>query len=64
MAVNSINIADDYEVSHKDFKLKYYFELLPRRAQSDKSSFKVCQFFDYAPRVFNSIRTIHGIDNI
>ncbi|CAD8181185.1 unnamed protein product [Paramecium octaurelia] len=63
MAVSSINIADDYEVGPKDFKLKYYFELLPRRAQGDKSSFKVCQFFDYAPRVFNSIRTIYGIDN-
>lgn len=32
MAVSSINIADDYEVGIKDFKLKYYFELLPRRA--------------------------------
>lgn len=42
MAVNSINVADDYEVGNKDFRLKYYFELLPRRAQSDKSSFKVC----------------------
>ncbi|CAK85945.1 unnamed protein product (macronuclear) [Paramecium tetraurelia] len=63
MAVSSINVADDYEVGPKDFKLKYYFELLPRRAQGDKSSFKVCQFFDYAPRVFNSIRTIYGIDN-
>ena len=32
MAVSSINVADDYEVGPKDFKLKYYFELLPRRA--------------------------------
>ncbi len=63
MAVKSINTADDYVIGTKDFKLKYYFELLPRRAGSEKFTFKVCKFYDYAPQVFNSIRTIYGIDN-
>ena len=49
MAVKSINTADDYVIGAKDFKLKYYFELLPRRAGSEKSTFKVCKFYDYAP---------------
>lgn len=31
MAVNSINLGDFYEITAKDFKVKYYFELLPRR---------------------------------
>lgn len=32
MAVKSVNALSDYEVTQKDFKLKYYFELMPKRA--------------------------------
>lgn len=49
MAIKSINTADDYVLVNKDFKLKYYFELLPRRTGSEKTTFKVCKFYDYAP---------------
>ena len=49
MAVKSVNALSDYEVSLKDFKLKYYFELMPKRTGNEKTTFKVCKFFDYAP---------------
>jgi len=47
----------------KDFKLKYYFELVPRRTSGEKNAFKICKFFDYAPNVFCEIRKLYGIKN-
>ena len=35
MAVKSIFMSNDYVLSNKDFKLKYYFELIPRRTKND-----------------------------
>ncbi|CAD8212359.1 unnamed protein product [Paramecium octaurelia] len=63
MAVKSVNALSDYEVTLKDFKLKYYFELMPKRTGNEKATFKVCKFFDYAPQVFNHIRKMFFIDN-
>lgn len=63
MAVKSVNALSDYEVNLKDFKLKYYFELMPKRTGNEKATFKVCKFFDYAPQVFNHIRKMFYIDN-
>ncbi|CAD8049461.1 unnamed protein product [Paramecium sonneborni] len=63
MAVKSVNALSDYEVNLKDFKLKYYFELMPKRTGNEKATFKVCKFFDYAPQVFNHIRKMFFIDN-
>ncbi|KAM3133933.1 hypothetical protein pb186bvf_013899 [Paramecium bursaria] len=62
MAVKSVNSVDDYDVSQRDFKLKYYFELLPRRA-TNNLNLKVCKFYDYAPQVFNQIRKLYMIDS-
>jgi 1-phosphatidylinositol-4-phosphate 5-kinase len=63
MAVKSVNAVEELSVEPRDFQLKYYFELLPRRVGNDKSTMKICKFFDYAPQVFNSIRKIYGIEN-
>lgn len=49
MAVKSVNAAEDLIINPRDFQLKYYFELLPRRTGSDKETIKICKFFDYAP---------------
>lgn len=49
MSVKSVNALLDYEVTQKDFQLKYYFELMPKRTGTEKATFKVCKFFDYAP---------------
>ena len=34
-----------------------------REQKSQKANFKVCQFYDYAPRVFHTIRKQYGISN-
>lgn len=49
----------------KDFKLKYYFELVPRRfgGEENKNLQNICKFTDYAPNTFNHIRKIFNIDN-
>ena len=44
------------EPTNKDFKVKYYFELIPKRSVGEKSTFKVCKFSDYAPFIFSKIR--------
>jgi 1-phosphatidylinositol-4-phosphate 5-kinase len=49
MAVKSVNAVEELSVQPRDFSLKYYFELLPRRVGNDKSTMKICKFFDYAP---------------
>ncbi len=57
MAVKSVSsILDKNALTSKDFKLKYYFELLPKRTGGEQTPFKVCKFSDYAPNVFNKIR--------
>ncbi len=51
MAVKSAELMYQ-EIVKRDFGLKYYFELVPRRSGSEKLSYKVCKFTDYAPNVF------------
>ena len=53
MAVRSVNLISNYILHDKDFKQKYYFEILPRRIGTDKSTLKACKFYDYSPFVFN-----------
>lgn len=43
--------------------MRYVFELVPRRANESKNSYKICRFYDYAPAVFNQIRKMFGIKN-
>lgn len=47
----------------QDFKLKYYFELVPRRFGGEDNFGKICKFTDYAPNTFNHIRKLFNIDN-
>lgn len=47
-----------------DFKLKYYFELMPKRFGGDKQqNNNICRFMDYAPNTFHRIRRLFGISN-
>ncbi len=47
----------------RDFNLKYYFELVPRRFGDSAALSRICSFTDYAPNTFNHIRRIFNIDN-
>ena len=64
MAVRSVRGYQEmiYE-EPKDFNLKYYFELVPRRFGNVKGSSQICSFTDYAPQTFNHIRKTFNIDN-
>ncbi len=55
MSVKSVFISEN-PIIDKDFKLKYYFELLPRRLKETRANEKIYKFFDYAPRAFYEIR--------
>jgi len=48
-----------------DFKLKYYFELMPKRFGGDKhhNTTSICRFMDYAPNTFHCIRRLFGVSN-
>jgi 1-phosphatidylinositol-4-phosphate 5-kinase len=49
-AVKSVsNFLEAGDFANKEFKVKYYFELIPKRIGYEKSSFKICKFQDYAP---------------
>jgi len=50
-------------VTNKDFKVKFIFELVPKRTSVTKDSVKICTFFDYAPNVFYELRRLFGIKN-
>jgi len=50
-------------VDTKDFKVKFIFELVPKRTSVTKDSVKICTFFDYAPSVFYELRRLFGIKN-
>lgn len=54
MSVKSVLNTD--KLIQKDFSLKYYFELLPRRVKN-MDNCKIYKFYDYAPKVFYEIRT-------
>lgn len=47
----------------RDFELKYYFELVPRRFGGEQYQSTIYSFTDYAPNTFNHIRKIFNIDN-
>jgi len=47
--------------NEKDFKIKCKFEIAPYRTQSS-DTIKACDFFDYAPQIFASIRKTCGIN--
>lgn len=47
----------------RDFDLKYYFQLVPRRFGDTKVLSRICSFTDYAPNTFNHIRKVFNIDN-
>lgn len=47
----------------KDFNLRYYFELVPRRFGDDNIISTIYSFTDYAPNTFNHIRRLFDIDN-
>ncbi|KAL4492363.1 hypothetical protein ABPG72_005498 [Tetrahymena utriculariae] len=50
------------DLQNRDFKVKYLFELLPRKDNLEKEwSYKVCKFQDYAPNVFQRIRMLYNI---
>lgn len=61
MAVKSNLEQSGEDLNAKDFKLKFVFELVPRRSLDQKTQYKICKFFDYAPRVFNEIRKMYSI---
>ncbi|EGR32427.1 phosphatidylinositol-4-phosphate 5-kinase family protein, putative, partial [Ichthyophthirius multifiliis] len=55
------NISDNV-LYNRDFKVKYFFELLPKKIGQDKQQiYKVCKFQDYAPNVFQKIRALYNI---
>ena len=64
MAVRSVRGYQEmiYE-EPRDFQLKYYFELVPRRFGGEDYISRICSFTDYAPNTFNRIRKIFKIDN-
>ena len=64
MAVRSVRGYQEmiYE-EPRDFHLKYYFELVPRRFGGEDYVSRICSFTDYAPNTFNHIRKIFKIDN-
>jgi 1-phosphatidylinositol-4-phosphate 5-kinase len=64
MAVRSVKGFQEmiYE-EPKDFDLKYYFELIPRRFGNEEYNSTIYSFTDYAPHTFNHIRKIFKIDN-
>jgi 1-phosphatidylinositol-4-phosphate 5-kinase len=64
MAVRSVRGYQEmiYE-EPKDFELKYYFELVPRRFGGEEYQSTIYSFTDYAPNTFNHIRKIFKIDN-
>ncbi len=62
MAVKSV-VENAGPISSKDFKLKYIFELVPRRTKDANTIYKICKFYDYAPAVFDTIRKMYGIRN-
>lgn len=64
MAVRSVRGFQEmiYE-EPKDFNLKYYFELIPRRFGDEEYASTIYSFTDYAPQTFNHIRQAFGIDN-
>jgi hypothetical protein len=55
MSVKSVFISEN-PIIDKDFLLKYYFELLPRRLKETRANDKIYKFFDYAPRIFYELR--------
>jgi 1-phosphatidylinositol-4-phosphate 5-kinase len=60
MSVRTEFAAEDLIINPRDFSLKYYFELVPKRTGQDKKeTFKICKFHDYAPQV--SIRCNAGV---
>ena len=61
MAVKSVTRQGKEELTKKDFKVRYYFELIPRRAGGIKETYKIFKFYDYAPHVFLQIRNMYGI---
>ncbi|EAR82478.2 phosphatidylinositol 4-phosphate 5-kinase (macronuclear) [Tetrahymena thermophila SB210] len=65
MAVRSVSSYGEeiIKLESEDFKLKYYFELLPRRRVGEQSTFKICKFSDYAPQVFRNIRLKYNISS-
>jgi 1-phosphatidylinositol-4-phosphate 5-kinase len=62
MAIKSIQ---GYTGPPADFRLKYYFELIPKRFAGDKlrNNVAICKFTDYAPNTFSYIRRQFGITN-
>ena len=50
------------ELEEQDFKIKSAFEIIDKRSKEfDKR--KSCKFYDYAPKVFEKLRNIFGIEN-
>lgn len=47
----------------KDFGLKYYFEIIPRKFGDENYNSTIYSFTDYAPNTFNHIRKIFKINN-
>ena len=65
MAVKSASQNKNLDIAIKDFKVKYYFELVPIRIQNLKNDlFKICKFYDYAPMIFKEIRNNCNVSDI
>ncbi len=64
MAVQSAQ-QNRQQLSYKDFKLKYYFELVSQTGpgMETKGEMEKCKFYDYAPMVFKEIRQMMGVSN-
>lgn len=64
-AASNFNLIENMsELEVRDFKLKYLFELLPRKDNFEKEwTYKVCKFQDYAPYVFQRIRRFFNISD-
>lgn len=63
MAVKSVNAVQEFDVSERDFRLKFYFELMPKRSGHEHIQPKICKFYDYAPSVFNHLRKMYRIES-
>ena len=60
-AVKSCSDPGTLQLNKRDFKIKYVFDLIPRRAGKDEFKYNIFKFTDYAPTAFMNIRKQFGI---
>jgi len=55
-AVRSTSDPGSIQLTKRDFRVKYVFDLIPRKTQNDSKSYNIFTFIDYAPSAFYNIR--------